>query len=129
MKKSVLFLLQLLGLLLFCQVGNYIAEFFHLPIPGNVIGMILLFLLLQMKMIKLEWVDLTSSFLVKHLALFFIPISVSLMTMGGLFLKFGLPLALALVISLIAGFISTAWTIQKLSREKVETSDNVHHHL
>ncbi|RRN71660.1 CidA/LrgA family protein [Peribacillus simplex] len=130
MKKTFAFIVQLIMLLIICKLGYYLASLLHLPIPGNVIGMILLFSLLQMKVIKVEWIDLTSGFLVKHLAFFFIPISISLMTMGWLFIEFGLPLALTLGVSLIFGFIVSAWTVQKLSnRGEVKRHDSAHHNI
>lgn len=130
MKKIFLFIMQLFLLLIICELGIQLSDFFNLPIPGSVIGMLILFILLQTKVLKVEWVDITASFLVKHLAFFFIPISVSLMTMGWLFLKYGLPLALTLLISLIIGFIISAWVVQKLSRrEEGKQHDNAHHPL
>ncbi|MGG4268470.1 CidA/LrgA family protein [Peribacillus simplex] len=130
MKKTFAFIGQLFMLLIICKVGYYLATLLHLPIPGNVIGMILLFCLLQMKVIKVEWIELTSGFLVKHLAFFFIPISISLMTMGWLFIEFGLPLALTLGVSLIFGFIVSAWTVQKLSiRGEDKRHDSAHHNI
>ncbi|MDQ7864416.1 CidA/LrgA family protein [Peribacillus frigoritolerans] len=46
--------MQLIFLLIICKLGYYLANLLHLPIPGNVIGMILLFGLLQTKVIKVE---------------------------------------------------------------------------
>ncbi|WP_375089191.1 CidA/LrgA family protein [Peribacillus sp. RS7] len=130
MKKTFAFIVQLIILLIICKLGYFIAHLLHLPIPGNVIGMILLFSLLQTKVLKVEWIELTSGFLVKHLAFFFIPISISLMTMGWLFIEFGLPLALTLGVSLIFGFIVSAWTVQKFShRGEVKQHDSAHHNL
>ncbi|MFJ7636855.1 CidA/LrgA family protein [Peribacillus sp. NPDC097264] len=130
MKKIILFIIQLFLLVIICELGIYLSNFFSLPIPGSVIGMLILFILLQTKILKVEWVDITSTFLVKHLAFFFIPISVSLMTMGWLFLKYGLPLALTLLISLIIGFIVSSLVVQKFSRrEEVKQRDNIHHTL
>ncbi|CAH0276861.1 Holin-like protein CidA [Peribacillus sp. Bi96] len=130
MNKTFAFIVQLILLLIICKLGYYLADLLHLPIPGNVIGMILLFILLQTKVLKVEWIELTSGFLVKHLAFFFIPISISLMTMGWLFIDFGLPLALTLGVSLIFGFIVAAWTVQKLShRGEVNQHDSAHHNL
>ncbi|MFJ7753896.1 CidA/LrgA family protein [Peribacillus muralis] len=130
MKKLLAFPVQLILLLIICKLGYYFADLLHLPIPGNVIGMILLFFLLQTKVLKVEWIELASGFLVKHLAFFFIPISISLMTMGWLFIEFGLPLALTLGVSLICGFIVSAWTVQKFShRGEANQHDSVNHTL
>ncbi|MGE6376318.1 CidA/LrgA family protein [Peribacillus muralis] len=130
MKKLLAFPVQLILLLIICKLGYYFADLLHLPIPGNVIGMILLFFLLQTKVLKVQWIELASGFLVKHLAFFFIPISISLMTMGWLFIEFGLPLALTLGVSLIFGFIVSAWTVQKFShRGEANQHDSVNHTL
>ncbi|WP_285766012.1 CidA/LrgA family protein [Peribacillus sp. SI8-4] len=130
MKKLLAFIVQLILLLVICKLGYYLADLFHLPIPGNVIGMILLFILLQTKVLKVEWIEQASGFLVKHLAFFFIPISISLMTMGWLFIEYGLPLAFTLGASLIFGFIVSAWTVQKLSHKgEVNQHDSANHSL
>ena len=47
-------------------------------IPGNIIGMGLLFFLLNFKIVKIENIEKTSSFLLSHMGLFFIPLCVSL---------------------------------------------------
>ncbi|RID81643.1 murein hydrolase regulator LrgA [Peribacillus asahii] len=130
MKKGFLFIIQLIVLITICKIGYVCTDFSHLPIPGNVIGILLLFILLQTNVIKLEWVDFTASFFVKHLAFFFIPIAVSLMTLGALFFHYGWALALVLGISLIVGFIVSALTVQKLAQKgEVKQHGNVHHHL
>ena len=60
--------------------GEIISKLLHIPIPGNIIGMILLFLLLTTKVIKVEKVENLDNFFLDHLAFFFIPASVGLMT-------------------------------------------------
>lgn len=60
--------------------GEIISKLLHIPIPGNIIGMILLFLLLTTKVIKVEKVENLANFFLDHLAFFFIPASVGLMT-------------------------------------------------
>lgn len=72
-EKILAFPVQLTVLLVICKLGYYLADLFHLPIPGNVIGMILLFILLQTKVLKVEWIELASGFLVKHLAFSLFP--------------------------------------------------------
>lgn len=52
---------------------------FHLPIPGNVIGMLLLTFGLHRKMIRLEDVKPAADILVKNLAFLFVPPGVGLM--------------------------------------------------
>lgn len=60
--------------------GEIISKLLGIPIPGNIIGMILLFLLLSTNIIKVEKVENLSTFFLDHLAFFFLPASVGLMT-------------------------------------------------
>jgi holin-like protein len=60
--------------------GEILTIFFNLPVPGNIMGMILLLILLCTNVIKLEMVDTVSNFFLDHLAFFFIPAGVGLLT-------------------------------------------------
>ncbi|MFX3972860.1 CidA/LrgA family protein, partial [Streptococcus suis] len=44
---------QFMIILLFSFLGEAISTIFHLPIPGSIIGLILLFLALEFKLIRL----------------------------------------------------------------------------
>lgn len=117
-KYLILFILQLFILWLLNQAGIFIVTFFHLSIPGNVVGMILLFILLMTGVIKLEWINEAASFLLKHLVFFFIPISVGIITFGKLFLQSGLSLIFILVLSASIGIIVTGTVSQLLTVKK-----------
>lgn len=60
--------------------GEIISNLLNLPVPGSIIGMILLFVLLTSHIVKVEKVENLANFFLDHLAFFFIPASVSLMT-------------------------------------------------
>lgn len=89
-------------------LGNWIVSTFEWKVPGNVIGMILLLVLLMTKIIRVEWIEDSAGFLTKHLAFFFIPIAVGLMSYGNLLKAEGIPLFLALIVSLSVGLFVTA---------------------
>ena len=57
----------------FLFIGESISTIFKISVPGNVIGMILITLCLKYKIIKLEDVKVPANFLVKNMALFFVP--------------------------------------------------------
>lgn len=101
--KLVKYFLQIAGLIVINKAGFYIVEYFHLLIPGNVVGMIILLTLLWTKIVRLEWFEEASDFLVKHLSFFFVSISVGLMTLGGLLAKNGFRLAVILIFSAVIG--------------------------
>lgn len=51
-----------------------------LPVPGNILGMLILFFGLISGMIKMETISRISDFLLENLAFFFLPAGVSLIT-------------------------------------------------
>lgn len=59
-------------------IGELINKYLYIPIPGNIIGMLLLFVSLRLKIIKIEMIEEVSNFLLNHLAFFFIPPGVAL---------------------------------------------------
>jgi len=129
LKKGVFFVMQLLLLWALNEVGNLFVGWTHLPIPGNVVGMVLLFILLMTGIVKLHWVDAGGSWLLKHLSFFFIPISVGLMTLGSTFIHSGIILLFILMLSGALGIIGTGISSQLLSKGKEEYHDHHHHAL
>src|SRR4051794_41131858 len=108
--------LQLLGLWGLNLAGVWMVEILHLPIPGNLVGMAGLYLLLSLGLLKLTWFDPTGSFLIKHLAFFFIPITVGLMDAGDLLVAHGFGIAVTLVLSAAIGILLSGFTAQYLAR-------------
>ncbi|WP_047154835.1 CidA/LrgA family protein [Aneurinibacillus tyrosinisolvens] len=100
------------------QAGNLIVKVLHLPIPGNLIGLLLLFLLLITKVIPLQWIEEGSALLLKHLSFFFIPIAVGLMSYGNLLLHQGWLLFVSILVSLWIGIYTTGRISQFFVREK-----------
>jgi len=96
--QGLRFIVQIALLWVIYQLGNWVAEKSHLPIPGNVLGMIILFLLLLMGIIRIEWIEEGADFLLKHLAFFFIPIAVGLMQWIGLFQLSGVQLLVSIIL-------------------------------
>lgn len=70
---------ELVYILGFSLIGQSISYILKIPVPGSVIGLVLFFLSLQFKIVKLEKVDKTSKFLTDNLAVFFIPAGVAIM--------------------------------------------------
>jgi holin-like protein len=118
MKKILIVVIQLIFLWVLNELGYFLVESFNLPIPGNVVGMVILFGLLMTGAISLKWVEEASTLLIKHLAFFFIPIAVGLMNFGPLFIKNGLSLVIVIVGSIVAGIYVTGFVSQALVKRK-----------
>jgi holin-like protein len=115
MKNAVLFLSQLLILMSIYIGSNYIVKLIHLPIPGSVLGMILLLISLSMGIVKLKYIEKAAEYLIKHLALFFVPYAVGLMTYGDLIKTSGWKLLVMIVGSTVIGLVVTSGITQYLT--------------
>ena len=82
--------------------GEIMKYFIPLPIPGSIYGLILMFLLLLLKVIKVEHVKETGEFLIEIMPLMFIPAGVGLITSWGQLQSFLVPL---LVITVVSTFV------------------------
>lgn len=82
-------------------LGEFISLLLPFSFPGSLIGMFLLFLALWLKFIHLEDIKHVSDFLLKHMALFFIPAGVSVMCSFSLIQGYLIPISLTLLISTI----------------------------
>lgn len=59
--------------------GVWVHNAFHIPLPGNVLGLVLFLAALGLKIVRLEWVETAAELLLKHMLLFFIPYVVGIM--------------------------------------------------
>lgn len=110
-------LLQLALILGICYTGDLIHDYTGIPVPGNILGMLILLLLLCLKIVKLEQIREISDFFLKRLAFFFLPPAIGLMLVGD-DVKTQWPLLLLLCIALtIVTMAATGWAVQILSKK------------
>lgn len=121
--KILLFILQIGFLLVFNELGFWIVRTFDLPIPGNVVGMLILFFLLMTKIVRLEWIEMASNFLLKHFAFFFVPICVSLIGYGTIFMQNAVGFTVSLTVSLILGFYITGKITERTARQEEKSNE------
>lgn len=104
-------------------LGEIISNLLGLPIPGNILGMIILFILLYTKVVKLEQISNVTNFLLNHLAFFFIPAGVGLMSSVGIIKATWLQLSIICVVSTIV-IIGITGTIVQFVAERKESNEN-----
>jgi holin-like protein len=105
---------QLFGLWALNAAGVWAVAKMSLPIPGNLLGMAALYACLALGIAKLSWFETTGSFLIRHLAFFFVPITVGLMNTGALFADRGIGILFTLAFSAAAGLMLAGWISQRL---------------
>lgn len=114
LKDRLKILKALLFIFLFLGLGELIYHLFDIPISGNVLGMLLIFIALKLKVIKLETVKPASDQLLKYMVLFFIPYGVGLMSYFDFIQSYWIILSVAAVFSTLMTLYVTALVQQKL---------------
>ncbi|MCL6458095.1 MAG: CidA/LrgA family protein [Gorillibacterium sp.] len=79
MRKILLTLLQIGVFYAISYLANIAADALHLPVPGTMLAIVVVFILLQTGVVKLAWLSIGADFLIANLVLFFIPSAVVLM--------------------------------------------------
>jgi holin-like protein len=100
----------------FYCLGELTHQYLHLPIPGSVIGMILLFLYLIFQADISDSLQRNSQLLIKILPLLLIPSSAGVITCISLLEKEGIAIAATLSISIVFSIILSAWILSLLSQ-------------
>lgn len=96
------------------SVGELLARGLSLPLPGPVIGMILLLLALRWPPVR-EPVSVCATFLLSHLSLLFVPVGVGVMTHLSLVSQYGVRMLVVIVVSTLAGLGVTVLTMHLLA--------------
>ena len=107
-------------LLLMQSMGEAFSHFLHLPIPGPVVGMVLLLLALHWGPVQ-RAVAPAAGFLLTHLSLLFVPVGVGVMTHLDLLGAYGLRLLVVIVLSTWAGMAATVWVLRAFQRDGAPT--------
>ena len=104
-------------------LGVLITDITGVPIPGNVIGMVILFLLLYLKVIKVEQISTISNFFLEHLAFFFIPAGVGLISSFSVIKNIWLELLIVCFVTTAITMICTGLVVQKIANKKEGDKD------
>lgn len=110
-------MLAYLTLILVCQlVGELVVGALALPVPGPVLGMLLLFIILIVIGKVPDGLDQTSGGLLKSMSLLFVPAGTGVMLHFKLLGEALVPLSLALIFSTLATIVVTARLMQWLGK-------------
>ena len=107
---------------------DQITRLTGIPIPGNVLGIIALFVLLLTGVVKESHISTAAEYFLRHLVFFFVPIAVGLMQWGGVFYDYGWVLAAAIVGStalplVIVGFMARVLRRRTACGQKTDGED------
>ncbi|WP_462411756.1 CidA/LrgA family protein [Neobacillus sp. Marseille-QA0830] len=122
MKKAGVIILQVLFLHVFLFLGMAVKQIIPIPIPASMFGLILLFLALCLKIVKLEWVEQGANWLLAELLLFFVPSAVGIVNYKEIFSFVGAEIVILIGISTIivmglTGIIAEKTAVKKRSEQ------------
>jgi len=122
------YLKQLALIFLICILGQLISSFIGNRIPGNVVAMILLFLLLYFKIIKMSMIEDTTDFILTNMGIFFIPSCLGIiesyqLLLGDLFLLVFVCVITTIITSLATG-LTVKYVLRIQNRRKQKQIDN-----
>lgn len=108
----------IVALLLMQLIGTLIVQFTHIPLPGPVLGMLLLFVYLLRRGKTPKDLTNTSKALLDNLSLLFVPAGVGIIVywpaISGQFWQ----IAIVLVLSALITILATAYTLHWLLKRK-----------
>jgi len=103
-------------LLFFQLLGEFTTRYLELPVPGPVLGMLLLFLALSLRGHVPDSLDTASSALLTHLSLLFVPAGVGMMVHFHRLADEWMPIVVTLLLSTLITLFTTAALMYGLDR-------------
>ncbi|NMA69042.1 MAG: CidA/LrgA family holin-like protein [Desulfitobacterium sp.] len=125
MKRTLITIGQIFVLMLISLCVNKIIHIFNLNIPGSILGIIVVFLLLQFKIIPLKWIESGGNFLLTHLMLFLIPSAVGIIQHGNILRSDGLSLFAVIIFGSIIAMVVTGLFAEKFFESKRKEQGSV----
>ena len=105
-------ILKQLGIILgICLVCLWIETLLPIPFPASVIGLIIIFLLLLTKSIKVRHIGDITDFLLGNLPFFFIPVSVSIMNYWDLISENAIAFLVICFVTMALTYGATVWSV------------------
>ncbi|MBB5461440.1 holin-like protein [Paraburkholderia sp. UCT70] len=96
--------------------ADFIVRRLHLPVPGGVVGLVVLLALLFCGGIAPRWVKAGADWLLSDMLLFFIPAAVAAVQYGGLFRADGWRLALVVIAGTLMVMVAVAFAVDQAAR-------------
>lgn len=117
--------LQVFLLYGFVQVGGWIQNLFQVPLPDSIIGLLLFWACLSLKIIRLEWIEKGSYFLLSFIPLFLLPATVGSMEYGHVFKGKGFLLIPITIMSTFLTMWISGYTSQFIARKSAKREEEV----
>lgn len=108
--------LQVLLYIVFFLAAQLLVDRLQLPLPANIVGMLLLLALIMLRVLPLNWVRAGSRWLLAEMLLFFIPAVVAVVNYSQLLRVDGWRIMLVIAISTLLVLSATALVVDRVYR-------------
>lgn len=103
---------EIMYILIFSLIGELISNIIKLPIPGSVIGMIILFIFLELKLIHMKKIEKVGEFLIENLGILFVPAGVGIMVKFNFIKEIWLSFFVIAIITTVISLIITVKIVE-----------------
>lgn len=107
---------QLMIIFMISLVGEGISTVFDLPVPGSIIGLMLLFLALQFKWLRLRHVSLVGNFLLANMTILFLPPAVGIMDKFDVIAPYLFPIIWIILGAIVLNVVVIALVVQFIKK-------------
>ncbi len=107
-------------LVAFSYIMGKISNMLHIGIPGSILGIIILFILLKTKIVKLKWIEVGGNWLLAEFLLFFIPSAVGVIQYKSMLMDNGLKIISIIILSSALVMTCSGFIAEKIMHRKEE---------
>ncbi|VWX37856.1 CidA/LrgA family protein [Exiguobacterium oxidotolerans] len=115
-------LLSLIGQVIlitcFATIGELISKSFDLALPGNIVGLLLLYLALKAKIVQVKHVERGGRLLLLIMPLFFVPALSGIMDYTAFLRQYGLQVVLIVIMSSLLTLVGSTYIVDRLAHRK-----------
>ena len=116
--KAMKYVVQFMIIAVFAFVGEMLHRCIPLPVPASIYGIVLLFLALEFKLLKVKYIKEASSFLITIMPLMFLPPAVGTMEAWDLVSGAWLPYVVVTIVSTVVVMAVAGRVAQRIIRRK-----------
>jgi len=123
MKKIAVTCAQVLLFIVLARFSDWLVSACRLPIPGSLAGIAIVFGLLKTGVLKTNWVELGSGWLLGQMLLFFVPATVRIVEYRSLIVSSGIQIVVTIAISTFAVMACAGLVAQRLGSRRAKGAE------
>ncbi|ANI30314.1 LrgA [Yersinia entomophaga] len=110
-------------------IADQLVRVFHLPLPANIVGMLLLLTLIVLRIMPMGWVKAGSRWLLAEMLLFFVPAVVAVVNYSQLLMVEGWKIFAVIAVSTMLTLAATGLVVDRVYRFEIwlQRRKSAHH--